>query len=157
MRLLVVIVFVFMVGCSKREERSGVAEPGDKGPATGHVTVRPAEPPAPVKPEFPPANWTHKDLAEYLTKKGIRVNIYSAAPFNQSERTAAWFFEGADDEMSAVLVFLCASAADARAQAAGWDGAAHAKAHFAFGVATFGGSAPERNAALLKRIAAALE
>jgi hypothetical protein len=74
---------------------------------------------------FPPDDWTHKELAAHLAKKGVKVGVDGVPLYSTDGRTAAAFNGGAGK--GAVLVYLCRDARQARETA----GAMGAKAaHF---------------------------
>jgi len=122
MRATVLVLFaVLALGCNKAEPVA-VKEEGGRAAAPTPTPV-----PDKGKPEatFPPDSWTHRDLADHLGKKGVKVEVSNAGIFDKPERPAAWF-ESADK--ATVIVFLCTDAKAAR-EAAG----AETAGSFAFG------------------------
>ncbi len=149
-RLLVVALVVFAVGC-------GSAGPldADKEKTKGS---EPGRPPVANKaaPTFPPADWTHKELAEHLGKKGVKVTVEARPLLSQSSRIAAVLIGAAAEKRISVLAFVCSSPQDARDQAGALGGEAFSAGRFAFG-STEGAKASSNELALLARIQAALK
>jgi hypothetical protein len=62
------------------------------------------------------SSWTHKELAEHLRSRGVRVTVVPA--LDLGGRPAAWFYDGPEgDHTPRVLVILAADTRDAREQA----------------------------------------
>jgi hypothetical protein len=137
-----VVLAVLVAGCDK-----GVPSPAS----------REKEKPAPeVKPlaTFPPDDWTHKELAEHLGKKGVKVTVESAPLFNKPGQTLAVFTAGSEADRGKVGVYLCADAKMARELAGSMGGEAFAKNRFAIGT----GNDPNRfDRELLGKISDALK
>jgi hypothetical protein len=110
----------------------------------GFPTVRGAD---------PPADWTHKELAAHLGKKGIKVEINPAPLYNSDGRTGA-AFHGPGRDGGVVLVVLCRDEKQARETAGALGGKAFHRGRFAFGVIRK--ESPE-NEKLLDAVEAALK
>ena len=130
---------LLLVSCSK---------PADVAPAPANDTpllpaagdfgrgIVPPDPPKLGSMSFPPSNWIFADVVSYLgTTKGVKVEMVSAAQFDNPERPAAIFRTGsdADGSLATVLVYRCKDAPSARSTALTMGDHAFSKGLFAFG------------------------
>ena len=116
-------------------------------------TTHPETPPPVLKQQkpFPPDDWTHKELAEYLGTKGVKVKVVPYTLHSQPGRIVAGFHDR-EAEAVEVGVTLCATEEKAREEAGAMGEGAFYRRRFAFGAAP---NAKEQH--LLKRIAEAMK
>ena len=96
---------------------------------------------------------TPEDLATYLARAGINVNVRSRPLLNRSGRTAMAMSDDLPERPATVFVYHCPNEADAREQAASMGTGAFASGRFALGTR---GEATARDRELLAQIAGAL-
>jgi hypothetical protein len=109
MRSLLLITALVVVGCGKRTGSDSQSGKSDE-------------------PESFTDSWTHKDVAAFLAKKGIKVEIN---PFSRGVDMEAYaFFDGNSD----VIVYQYKSRQVAAEQASSIGKAAFSKGRFAFGI-----------------------
>ena len=122
------LVTVLVYGCGKQEAGSGrAARPGDakQSPAA-----------------FPPADWGHKELAEHLGQKGVKVEVRHGNSIDRPDRPAALFYTnsgkknqvGKDwytEDTSEVIVYRCENGEAAKATAATASGGSFSAGRFA--------------------------
>ena len=100
---------------------------------------------------FPPADWTHKELASHLEQKGLPVKIRPMPLDSAAGSPAASFVSGKGES----LVFLCTDEKASRERAGSLGAGSFSAGRFAFGPMIGGDATADRD--LLKRIAAALK
>ena len=102
---------------------------------------------------FPPADWTHRELAGYLEQKGVKVEV-QPSPFHSVAGQPASSFSA---KPGRVFVYLCPDIKTAREKAGSLEAGSFSAGRFAIGPAddVAGKEAADRD--LLKRIAAALK
>ena len=113
---------------------------------------------SPVKATtVPPDDWTHKELAEYLGTKGVKVKVVPGPSLSRPGRVAAGV--GTPGDNIRLLVLLCDTPKIAKEEAGAMGGEAFSANRFAIGNGTDMGT-PEQKARLdklLKRISDALK
>lgn len=126
MRYAAFLLFVLVLGCGKPSPTS------EGKPDTGRAANTPTPAPDTGKPQesFPPAEWTHRDLAEHLGKKGVKVELSHAPIQDRPDRPAAFFRDG---NGHALVVYLCRDGQSAR-ESAGSLPEGFASGRFAFGL-----------------------
>jgi hypothetical protein len=98
-------------------------------------------------------NWSHKDVADLLAKKGIKVEIHPYGKSQGRNTLAYWFFDGNSD----VLVRQCESAETAAQPVGSMGDYAFSKGRFLFEVDSSSNKAKrDLDLQLLKRIKTAL-
>lgn len=130
------------------------------------TTTPPATAPDPAKaaivvpppvPMFPPADWTHKELAEFLTKKGVPgvelVALAGVDAIGVPGISATLFHSGFDDR-SHIVAVLCKDEKEARERAGSLGEGAFHKGRFALGFLS--GKPAEKDKMLMPQIRAAL-
>jgi hypothetical protein len=101
----------------------------------------------------PPADWTHRELAEHLRGKGLKLDYAALPTLSTPDQPAATFMEPpSGGRRAAVAVFLCADERRAREKAGSLGDDGFPFGRFALGV--LGGDAADRD--LLRRVRAAL-
>ncbi len=145
MRPVVCGLVLVLVGCGKKAEPTApkgdtlpvAVVPKEKERPKGDTPPKGKEPPkvAGATP-FPPDDWTHKELVEFLGTKGIAVHV-RALPGSPGRTVAA--LKPYEDKAE-VLVSLCADAKDAREQAGVLGGKSFSRGRFAFGNRPFPGA-----------------
>jgi hypothetical protein len=149
---MVILCALLVAGCSKQPEPTSAKNEPTTQPPPGQKTD-PPKPPA----NFPPDDWTHKELASYLEQKGVKVGVRPAGlPFTSSGKPVSFFHEGPDLDRAAVVAYLFPDVKSAREQASSMGEGAFAFGRFAIGLPYPGGREGTRDVDLLKRIAAAL-
>jgi hypothetical protein len=121
--LLVTVILVILVTRLSRGERDRPKDPGD---AIADARARlddPADGVIPLTTTFPPANWTHQDLADHLGSKGLAVVIRRDPGLRSPHGEGVWFEDTRDLKRGGarkgrVRVFLCRSPRDAARQVA---------------------------------------
>lgn len=83
---------------------------------------------APVKDD-----WTHKEIAEHLNRKGVKVTVSPAPVFDKPGRTAAYLYEKIGEKEQRVLAYLCTDAKGAKEQAGTMGEGAFVLGRFAIG------------------------
>lgn len=136
------VLVVAMVGCEKSkptEPASREAAKGEPSPVpTPKAELTPKAEPAPSgkqvqqSPQFPPDDWTHKELAEYLGTKGVKVVVIPSPLHGRPGRVAAGFRPPGDDH-TGIGVFLCESALAAKEEAGAMGEGGFSKGRFALG------------------------
>jgi|GEM_PF-6561737 len=126
-RFLFLVALLTLVGCERSIPASKPTEDVKK------PEPAPKEKPIALKvPEtFPPNDWTHSQLADYLTNKGvpkIRVQAYPLL-----SRPGAIAAKIIDSEYTDFIVYLCEDERRAREQAGALGKGAFSKGRFAFG------------------------
>ncbi len=145
MRILSSLVLIAAIGCGRAEKPEGSAR------------AQSAKEPARADKAFPPADWTHKELADYLEKKKkVSVFVSPAQRFDGPGRLPAYFSENEPAKYPAVLVYKCDTAEIARAQAGAMGYGAFAFGHFAIGYLPGDRDAID-DGALMRRVTAALK
>jgi hypothetical protein len=145
MRLMLMAV-ILAIGCNRSV------------PTTANVPPK-GDPPKAGATDFPPADWTHKELAEHLATKGVTVEVRPIPIMSAPDQPAAWFNGGKPGGgVPMIAVFLCTNERVAREKAGTLGEGAFHCGRFALGVI---GSAVDRdytdNRALLAKIATALK
>jgi hypothetical protein len=129
---LMLMAVILAIGCNRSV------------PTTANVPPK-GDPPKAGATDFPPADWTHKELAEHLATKGVTVEVRPIP-----------IMSAPDQPM--IAVFLCTNERVAREKAGTLGEGAFHCGRFALGVI---GSAVDRdytdNRALLAKIATALK
>ncbi len=146
MRWLLLVAFVTFVGCDKPELATSKRNTVPAGPA--EVPRPPVADKLPAT--FPPADWTHRELAEHLGKKGVKVTVHLDPLHTTATRTAAWLYGvRVEDSTPLVLAYLCPNAREATEQAGAMGDGAFASGRFAIGLQ---GTPTDGSRALLQRV-----
>jgi hypothetical protein len=147
MSRLPVVALVLALGCGKPAPTSAPTAPNpseSKGATPDNGAV------------FPPDDWTHKELAEHLAKKGVKIVVHAAGlPYTSSGLPVAFLHEPPDVGQPGVLVYLCRDRQHAREFAGTMGAGAFASGRFAIGLDTVGRDGSD-DAAFLRRVSAAL-
>lgn len=111
----------------------------------------------PTAPPTPGEDWTHRDLAEHLTKNGVKVKVLPAGLPHTSLGVPVAFLAGGENTSSPMVVaYLCRDQKQAREQSATLGAEAFAAGRFAIGLArsdTYG----TNDTGLLRRVSTVLK
>ncbi|MBP3954962.1 hypothetical protein J8F10_06660 [Gemmata sp. G18] len=135
--LSVVVVVIVIVAISGRDATHA------KRPAANSVEL--------AKDGVPLDDWTHRDLAEHLKKKGVEVEVKHGGAYDQPGRPASAFYN--PKENAAIIVYLCSSAKEAKEVSGSMGEGSFSSERFAIGC---GIKREEKNLILLGRVRKAL-
>ncbi len=147
MRRIILAALVSLAGCTKPEPSARTPD-GKPAPAKGDAPGRiPSQ-------DFPPDDWTHKELAEYLGTKGVKVEVRSASLHSKPGQIVAGLIKGEGAERAGVVATLCADSRAARDVAGSMGAGAFHRGRFAIGTGNDPGA---QDKDLLAKITAALK
>jgi hypothetical protein len=83
---------------------------------------------------FPPPDWTHRELVDYLNRNGLKLAMTQPAIIRDAgNKLLSVFHEGADVASPSVWVYICPDPQSAKDQAASMGEGGFAAGRFAFG------------------------
>lgn len=124
--LLVVVIFVVRQSRGDRAAARKPDDPRNTGDAIQDARNRlpdPADGVIPFETNFPPANWTHQDFANFLRTKGVAVEVQNDPGLRSPHGDGVWFVDTRDlkwggGRKGRVRVYRCPTQRDALRQVA---------------------------------------
>lgn len=105
MRAILLLALLTSLGCGTAAPTTAPKEK-EKGATAATGTIAST---------FPPDDWTHKELAAHLAKKGVNLTVHAAGlPFTAHGLPVAFLHEPPDVGQPGVLVYLCRDRQHAR-------------------------------------------
>ena len=126
------ILALFLAGCSKSEPTTGGSPPGR---ATTPAVVPAGKGDPKPAPDLT-ATWTHKELANHLEQKGVKVKVDAAPLGDTAIRTAATFTIIDGEDKGSVAVWLYRTPEQAREGVGALGEHSFQFGRFAFGTST---------------------
>lgn len=120
--LLAVVIVAIVARPSRSERKEDPKNTGDAIMDARNRLADPADGVIPLDTNFPPANWTHEDFADFLRTKGVVVTIQHDPSLRSPHGEGVWFVDTraprGGGRYGRIRVYRCPTQRDALRQVA---------------------------------------